>query len=63
MNLQADLNRRTMHEGARQYAHSMLWGMPGDKETAEQFADWYTQNEIRWTFCVAWNYWWTEVAL
>lgn len=63
MDLQADVLRRTLREGAFQHAHRMLWGELNDTKIANQFADWYIDNANHWTFCVAWNYWWTEVAL
>lgn len=64
MNLQADVTRRTMREGALQHANKMLWDDKPIKSNlvANQFADWYIDNATHWTFCVAWNYWWSEVA-
>ena len=62
MDLQADVTRRTLREGALQHATRMLWGEPSSIDTANQFADWYVCNATHWTFCVAWNYWWMEVA-
>lgn len=63
MDLQADVLSRTLREGALQHATKMLWADTGpSRETANEFADWYVNNATHWTFCVAWNYWWSEVA-
>jgi hypothetical protein len=64
LDLQADVTRRTLREGARQFGIKQLEGYDPDSviNAAIQFADWYVNNATHWTFCVAWNYWWSEVA-
>lgn len=65
LDLQADVTRRTMREGARQYAMRHLNDESiHNSALANQFADWYVWqlSGTRWSLCEAWSYWWLEVV-